>query len=408
MFVLCAFVLVISVSRGQYFEGDACLQNGAAGVCTNLGGCQSAINDIRKRKQPLICSFVGTDPIVCCVDNNDRYMRPVATTTKRPLTTTTQYVPPVYDYKDNDDSGDACEPLGPDRTATKTGQKAWDKCIEYQQTLVYPCERSTALTGDLARVNRCNHNYVDLIVGGVQAAKNEFPHMVLLGFGDTPQTAQWDCGGTLISDRFILTAGHCTYSRDAGPIKYALLGVLKRTEPINNDDLYNIKRVIKHPQYDPPRRYNDIALLETDRPMKLGESAVPACLDIGAPNDYNRCLATGWGATENRGASSNILQKVILEKFTTDECSKMFGPNRLMKNGFDGRTQICYGDKKKSKDTCQGDSGGPLQLKHKQISCMYTVIGITSFGRACGVIGQPGIYTKVAAYVPWIESIVWP
>lgn len=56
----------------------------------------------------------------------------------------------------------------------------------------------------------------------------------------------------------------------------------------------------------------------------------------------------------------------------------------------------------------QGDSGGPLQLKHKQIHCMYTVVGVTSFGRACGVKGEPGIYTRVASYVPWIESIVWP
>ncbi|CAG4981757.1 unnamed protein product [Colias eurytheme] len=396
------FFALICASNGQY-EGQPCIKNGVQGTCKNLVVCQPAINDIKRRKQPQICSFVGTDPIVCCVE-----AVPVATTTKRPFTTTTEYIPAPVDYRDNDDSGGSCENLPPNLTATKTGQKAWDKCIEYQQTLVYPCERGVALIGDMARVNNCKHSVADLIVGGVKAAKDEFPHMVLLGFGDDPNSAEWSCGGSLISDKFILTAGHCTYSRENGPTKFALLGVLKRTDQFDSNNLYRIKNIVKHPQFDPPRKYNDIALLETDRVMKLGISAVPACLDIGAPNNYNRALATGWGATENRGASADMLQKVILTKFENDECVKLFPPNRLMKNGFDINTQICYGDKLQSKDTCQGDSGGPLQIKHRQINCMYTIIGVTSFGRACGFIGEPGVYTRVSAYVPWIESVVWP
>ncbi|KAJ8961847.1 hypothetical protein NQ318_021464 [Aromia moschata] len=66
------------------------------------------------------------------------------------------------------------------------------------------------------------------------------------------------------------------------------------------------------------------------------------------------------------------------------------------------------------KCSVKGDSGGPLQLYHPssvQNSTLpfYTVVGITSFGRACTVdVDNPGIYTRVSAYVPWIESVVWP
>lgn len=38
---------------------------------------------------------------------------------------------------------------------------------------------------------------------------------------------------------------------------------------------------------------------------------------------------------------------------------------------------------------------------------MYTQYGITSFGRFCGDKDTPGIYTKVANYIPWIEEIVF-
>lgn len=54
----------------------------------------------------------------------------------------------------------------------------------------------------------------------------------------------------------------------------------------------------------------------------------------------------------------------------------------------------------------QGDSGGPLQIIHYKYSCMYNVVGVTLFGSICE-IGHPDIYTRVYAYLDWIESIVW-
>lgn len=53
--------------------------------------------------------------------------------------------------------------------------------------------------------------------------------------------------------------------------------------------------------------------------------------------------------------------------------------------------------------------GGPLQIYNtNNITCMYTIIGVTSFGAgACGTQGIPGIYTKVHHYLNWIESIVF-
>ena len=53
------------------------------------------------------------------------------------------------------------------------------------------------------------------------------------------------------------------------------------------------------------------------------------------------------------------------------------------------------------KDSCSGDSGGPLFATESKVSYQ---IGLVSFGtNLCGR-GIPGVYTKVAAYLPWIES----
>ncbi|XP_059056601.1 serine protease Hayan-like [Achroia grisella] len=422
MFKIFLFIFCAAVVSAQY-EGEPCTKDGLPGTCLNIRQCQSAIDDFKNRIQPQRCGFSGFDIVVCCVERSSPKPEPitttprpeVATTTRRSSTTTEPYEPEINTYVDNETgqtvgiSTGSCAPLPPSQTAEKTGQRAWDKCIEYQQTLVYPCEKSVVLTGTLSRGNYCNHNADGLIIDGEDALTNEFPHMALLGYGEPPNI-QWLCGGTVLSDRFILTAGHCTVHRDWGNITYAVVGILRRDE-VDNTRIVRIARVIKHPDYRPPARYNDIALLEVASPFRLGPSIIPACLYIGDRVDDDRASATGWGVTVNRGTADNnaeVLQKVIINKFTPDECRTKFPKNRLMKQGFDANTQICYGDKKSKKDTCQGDSGGPLQIKSLKINCMYVVIGVTSFGKACGQAGEPGIYTRVSKYVPWIEDIVWP
>lgn len=69
--------------------------------------------------------------------------------------------------------------------------------------------------------------------------------------------------------------------------------------------------------------------------------------------------------------------------------------------------QYCAYDPKARNDSCQGDSGGPLQYFADKESGIATVLGIISVGFGCGT-ALPSLYTRVAAYLDWIEPIVWP
>lgn len=54
----------------------------------------------------------------------------------------------------------------------------------------------------------------------------------------------------------------------------------------------------------------------------------------------------------------------------------------------------------------QGDSGGPLQFSNNVGGRRRpTIVGITSFGQYCAG-PSPGIYTRVSAYLNWIEPIL--
>lgn len=51
-----------------------------------------------------------------------------------------------------------------------------------------------------------------------------------------------------------------------------------------------------------------------------------------------------------------------------------------------------------------GESGGPLQTFEKWQS-LSTVVGIASFRKSSEL---PGVYTRVASFLDWIEENVWP
>ena len=60
--------------------------------------------------------------------------------------------------------------------------------------------------------------------------------------------------------------------------------------------------------------------------------------------------------------------------------------------------------KYEGKDSCNGDSGGPLVAREFSGEPWYQA-GIVSFGPTeCGILDEPGVYTKVAEFLPWIMS----
>lgn len=105
------------------------------------------------------------------------------------------------------------------------------------------------------------------------------------------------------------------------------------------------------------------------------------------------------------GDRSDELLKVSLNIYDNQLCSRGYANSRQLRKGIMA-SQLCVGNVGGGRDTCQGDSGGPLQITKQENHCVFYIIGITSFGQTCGS-PVPAIYTRVASYLDWIESIVW-
>lgn len=70
-------------------------------------------------------------------------------------------------------------------------------------------------------------------------------------------------------------------------------------------------------------------------------------------------------------------------------------------------SQMCAGDRQQKKDACQGDSGGPLIQELNITDSIYNIQGVISAGIGCAS-ATPGLYSRVAAFLDYIEGIVWP
>lgn len=241
-----------------------------------------------------------------------------------------------------------------------------------------------------------------LIMGGTVARPQEHPHFALVGW-EINGKIDFKCGGTLISDRFIISAAHCLMHHGRSPTIIRLGEYdLRRTDDSNHKD-FRISSIVKHPDY---RFYNDIALIELNETVKFTKEIRPACLWSQDNFGVNKAVAIGYGYTNYMSDTSNILQEVTLDIINRNICTKLVSRGRKLKDGLID-TQICAGVLKGGKDTCPGDSGGPLQITLRNQPCIKYIIGVTSLGRMCGISNSPGIYTRISKYIDWIEEIVW-
>ena len=219
------------------------------------------------------------------------------------------------------------------------------------------------------------------IVGGSEAAPGTHPFQVgIVAKRIRNNTRAHFCGGTLVADRFVVTAAHCV---EDVVNAFDDIQVLVGTQRLNRGGRrIGVAEALMHPLYDDWLDY-DVAVLRLTTPV----TGIPfASLAATEPTSAGTLLrSSGWGRTAYRGPKSVRLLQVDLPFVPTVEGS-------CSNNSDITPRMICAGET--GKDTCGGDSGGPLTISR---GAGYTeLVGIVSFGTGCGWEGYPGVYSNVA------------
>ncbi|BDI61688.1 trypsin-like serine protease [Qipengyuania nanhaisediminis] len=212
------------------------------------------------------------------------------------------------------------------------------------------------------------------------------------------------CGGSLIARGWILSAAHCFRNRDGSafdPGHRIRLGV--GNAAADEGISYPILEVISHPGFSFRNYANDIALVRYDPRAGERGATVHSIRRIAVDNlpvaqrqmnGDEIAFIYGWGRTAVEGrASTAALLGARLQMASERECYRLtrIRPGQICAQGTRGQ------------QACGGDSGGPL-ITYRDPDRRPRVIGIISAGQACGTLGKPSRYTRVAAMRRWIAQ----
>lgn len=229
------------------------------------------------------------------------------------------------------------------------------------------------------------------IIGGSEVPAGEMPFAVAFARKRVDGSLGNFCGGTLIDDRWIVTAAHCRINLQSK----AIIGRTDITGITDADDFkHDVASVWRHIDFGKLQSYDsDIALVELAAPVAT--SAAPfntAVLPVNTP-----ITVVGWGATVAGGASVERLHAVTLDVVADATC-KLSYRNETYKV-----TANMYCANRPNKDACQGDSGGGSFVQ--PTPGQYRLAGIVSFGKGCALPAFPGVYTRLAIFRQWVDDV---
>uniref|UniRef100_A0A3B5LGH1 Peptidase S1 domain-containing protein n=1 Tax=Xiphophorus couchianus TaxID=32473 RepID=A0A3B5LGH1_9TELE len=231
------------------------------------------------------------------------------------------------------------------------------------------------------------------IVGGQDASPGRWPWQVSIQTNNSHF-----CGGSLITDQWVLTAAHCIGSDILSSQVH--LGAYNLSQSNPNEEIRGIALSVVHLDYDRYTYNNDIALLKLSARVNFTDYIQPVCLAShnSTFHEGTHSWVTGFGDLGKLQIIHSTQTEVEIPIIGNNKCS-------CYNQGFATITEnmMCAGLDQGGKDSCQGDSGGPLVTYN---SLVWVQGGVVSFGYGCAIPMKPGVYSRVSNYQEWISNTV--
>ncbi|XP_039431833.1 CLIP domain-containing serine protease B15-like [Culex pipiens pallens] len=261
----------------------------------------------------------------------------------------------------------------------------------------------------------CGASLGNRIFGGTPTKLEEHPWAAVLMYDTARGRIIPKCGGSLINERYVLTAAHCIRNVPdrwkLHSVRFSVIDVISEVNctTIEEEEIcrqeFGVEQITVHPDYDKDsiNKQHDIAIVKLAEDVTFGKYVKPICLPFDElvaemPIEDEEFTVTGWGQTEKEILSRFQLHVEINGK-SNKLCDKVFGVANVTLT----ENHLCVGGDA-GRDSCKGDSGGPLL---RLVATNWYQVGVVSFGaKRCGSEGFPGIYTNVAKYLDWISDVV--
>ncbi|WP_253816889.1 S1 family peptidase [Vibrio coralliilyticus] len=211
------------------------------------------------------------------------------------------------------------------------------------------------------------------------------------------------CGGSIINSHFILTAAHCVQDHLTGAKQLDLKksGVVVKNfsrGDVYRDEVKEIRAVHVYELFGiDAYYYGDIAILELAHPIVDNVRSMPIAtmVDKASYDQQTTGVIIGMGDIDDQSSQPDTLLMSQANLRSQQQCERVLG-----QRNYPEVMCIQYGGR-----TCFGDSGGGLLYTNGQGRVQQ--IGITSYGyKRCELKEQYSVFTEIAYYESWINSIV--
>ncbi|XP_041784453.1 chymotrypsin-2-like [Anopheles merus] len=227
------------------------------------------------------------------------------------------------------------------------------------------------------------YEWAGRIVGGQNAGTNQFPYQVSLRSSGNSHF----CGGSIINNRYVLSAAHCTVGRTTANT-ISVVGAIF----LNGGGIaHSTARIVNHPNYNANTLANDVSLVQTATFITYTAAVQPIALGTNFVTGGG-AVASGWGQLGANVGIPNHLQFLNTQIITLADCRNR---HTTANAGRVFDSTVCTLSPS-GQGMCMGDSGGPLV----QGGALH---GIVSWGIPCG-LGMPDVFARVSSFVGWINA----
>ncbi|XP_011057378.1 PREDICTED: transmembrane protease serine 11D-like isoform X1 [Acromyrmex echinatior] len=253
-----------------------------------------------------------------------------------------------------------------------------------------------------------------LIFNGQKTSTDQWPWLVALFIARNDEY-NFQCGGTILSNRHVLTAGHCLTFNSTETIPSNVLIVALGRFKLHEWKEGTVNRKIAsykvHPDYvhTGTTSDSDLAILILRTAVEYSPSIRPVCLWSSNSTNLQNIIGktgyiVGWGEDE---AGHPYTEEPRMAKVSIASNEDCLWSHPLFVTITSKRT-FCAGS---PNIPCNGDSGSGLVL-HDETTNRYQLRGVISRSVASARINTKSfcdptkyvVYVDVAKYLPWIQQ----
>jgi secreted trypsin-like serine protease len=208
------------------------------------------------------------------------------------------------------------------------------------------------------------------------------------------------CAASVIAPKWVVTVAHCLLESDPSgswstPVPAASLTIL------SDSHKHSVERVVfpgGRDAFDQKTFKNDLAL------VKIKETFDGVQLDLPDPSSsFSREKVTeyGLGSLYRAGAPYKAVSATAMTVVSSAQCSRAYAAESGV--SFTPTGMVCAGISQVNAGSCSTDSGSPITM---DLWDKKVLVGVHSFGKTCKDPAWPSAYTRITAFLPFIQETI--